>query len=358
MITEEGTYYLYRHIRFDTNEVFYIGIGKKSKTGIKYKYKRAYDFTQRSKFWKRIYNKCRKNIGIEILLESNCKIFIKQKEVEFVTLYGRRNMRLGSLVNLTPGGDYPSENSFSKERRQKLRELKKGIRPSDKCLNKSRESNIIKTYQYDLQGNFIKEFQSLSEAAKSCNSVTTNISRCCKGKLHTAGGFIWKYFKTDKIEPVKTTWKAKIYKYSLEKELLAIYNNAEEAGHFEKLYYTTIQDYCRRNYSPPNSNYFFSYSNPDNIQSISIEFKKKRIYIKKEKIKIIKEKVLSKEFLAHIGVKTRVKVINLNNNDYTIYNSIEECANDIKVSRCTVSTSINKNKIIKKLNLKLEKYEN
>ena len=37
---------------------------------------------------------------------------------------------------------------------------------------------------------------------------------------------------------------------------------------------------------------------------------------------------------------------------------LEIFAIDIKVSRCTVSTSINKNKIIKKLNLKLEKYEN
>lgn len=358
MITEEGTYYLYRHIRLDTNEVFYIGIGKKCKTGRKFKYKRAYDFKQRSKFWKRIYNKSRKNIKVEFLLESDDKDFIKQKEIEFVALYGRRNLGLGNLVNLTNGGDANFDRVITNTQRQKLKELAKDRVPSDEFFKKSREAHIIKIYQYDLDGNFIKEFESLTEAAKNCNSATTNISRCCKGKLHTAGGFIWKYFKTDKIEPAKTTWKAKIYKYSLEKELIDIYNDCYEASNFEKLYYTTIQDYCRRNYSPFNSNYFFSYSNPDNIQLISIEFKKKRIYIKKEKIKIIKEKVLSKEFLAHIGVKTRVKVINLNNNDYTIYNSIEECANDIKVSRCTVSTSINKNKIIKKLNLKLEKYEN
>ena len=29
MIEDQGKYYLYRHIRLDTNEPFYIGIGKK-----------------------------------------------------------------------------------------------------------------------------------------------------------------------------------------------------------------------------------------------------------------------------------------------------------------------------------------
>lgn len=33
MIVEDGKYYLYRHIRNDKNEPFYIGVGTKSKYG-------------------------------------------------------------------------------------------------------------------------------------------------------------------------------------------------------------------------------------------------------------------------------------------------------------------------------------
>lgn len=273
MILEEGIYYLYRHIRLDTNEVFYVGIGKKSKTGRKFKYKRAYDFAQRSKFWKRIYNKSRKNIKVDFLLESDDKGFIKQKEIEFVALYGRRNLGLGNLVNLTNGGDYPSEQSFSEKRKLKLKELKKGFIPCDKFFQNSREIHIIKVYQYDLNGNFIKEFESLTEAAKSCSSFTTNISKCCKGKFHTAGGFIWRYFKLDKIEAAKVSWKNKIYKYSFDKELITIYDNSTEAALFENLHYSTIQDYCRRN-SSFNKNYFFSYIEPKLIKNENI-FKQK-----------------------------------------------------------------------------------
>ena len=39
MIEDEGKYYLYRHIREDKNEVFYIGIGTKNS---KVEYKRAF----------------------------------------------------------------------------------------------------------------------------------------------------------------------------------------------------------------------------------------------------------------------------------------------------------------------------
>lgn len=334
MITEEGTYYLYRHIRLDTNEVFYIGIGKKAKTGRKFKYKRAYDFVQRSKFWKRVYNKCRKDIKVDFLLESNDKEFIKQKEIEFISLYGRKNLNLGSLVNLTDGGDYVSEIMFSQKRIQSLKEARKGIRPSDKCLKASREAHIIKVYQYDLEGNFIKEFESITIAAKICNAYITNISRCCKNRLHSSKGFIWKYYKTDKIEPAKVTWKSKIYKYSLEKELIIIYNNSEEASHFEKLHYSTIRDYCRRNYKPDNKPFFFSYSCPENINDVKVNEKKEKSPLKNQKCIIVLK----------------------NNEFYKKYNSIAECSRDLKIRRNKLSESLNKNKIIYK-NIKIIKDE-
>lgn len=45
--------------------------------------------------------------------------------------------------------------------------------------------------QYDLDGNLIKEFVSLSEAKKLTGIL--NIIKCIKGDYKTAGGFIWRY---------------------------------------------------------------------------------------------------------------------------------------------------------------------
>lgn len=45
--------------------------------------------------------------------------------------------------------------------------------------------------QYDLQGNLIREWDTIKEAEQQLKIY--QISKCCRGKRKTAGGFIWKY---------------------------------------------------------------------------------------------------------------------------------------------------------------------
>jgi hypothetical protein len=84
MIAPIGKYYLYRHIRLDTGEPFYIGIGTKKNVKTIYKkvsgeYSRSYSKSDRTDFWKNITNKTK--YEIEILLESDDYEFIQQKEI-------------------------------------------------------------------------------------------------------------------------------------------------------------------------------------------------------------------------------------------------------------------------------------
>ena len=46
--------------------------------------------------------------------------------------------------------------------------------------------------QYDLEGNFIKEYPSAAEAARENGYRADVICWCCRGKLKTAYGFVWK----------------------------------------------------------------------------------------------------------------------------------------------------------------------
>ena len=55
------------------------------------------------------------------------------------------------------------------------------------------EKQKIKVCQYDLKGNLITTFNSMSEASHSVNGNKSSISKCCAGKLKSAYGFIWKY---------------------------------------------------------------------------------------------------------------------------------------------------------------------
>lgn len=57
--------------------------------------------------------------------------------------------------------------------------------------------NIVKNKrksvdQYDLNGNFIKNWKSMSEAARVLNISQSSISECTRGNRNKTGGFIWK----------------------------------------------------------------------------------------------------------------------------------------------------------------------
>jgi len=55
------------------------------------------------------------------------------------------------------------------------------------------QSQKIKIDQFDLNGNFIKTWNGLREAARGTNSLDGRICQVCKGVFKKHRGFIWKY---------------------------------------------------------------------------------------------------------------------------------------------------------------------
>lgn len=93
------------------------------------------------------------------------------------------------------------------------------------------ENKKIPVEQYTLGGKFVREWKSASDASRELGINRKTIQRCCAGKLcKQAGGFIWKY-KNDQtpILPYKSQCK-KVYKYSLDGELLNIYESISAAA--------------------------------------------------------------------------------------------------------------------------------
>ena len=61
---------------------------------------------------------------------------------------------------------------------------------ANKAIGKSRSKAIL---QYDLDGNFIKEWSSSMEVERELSISHGNIGSVCTGKRKSAGGFIWKH---------------------------------------------------------------------------------------------------------------------------------------------------------------------
>lgn len=86
---------VYRHRRLDTNEIFYVGIGRTEN--------RAYDKHKRNPHWHNTVNKC--GYSVEIVAELDTWELACELEQFLIQEYGRRDLGTGPLVNMTDGGD-------------------------------------------------------------------------------------------------------------------------------------------------------------------------------------------------------------------------------------------------------------
>ena len=109
--------YVYRHIRLDKNEPFYIGIGGDNN------YQRAYSKNSRNIFWQRVVKKT--NYNVDILLDNLTKDEAKEKEIEFISLYGKKINKTGTLVNISNGGEGAAGYKHTEEAKRKIAESNK-----------------------------------------------------------------------------------------------------------------------------------------------------------------------------------------------------------------------------------------
>ena len=104
--------------------------------------------------------------------------------------------------------------------------IKKYIKPDS--------SRKIIINQFDLDGNFIKTFNSLQEAAIKTNTRRTSISGCILGTYKTANGFIWR--RADDTSEIKKNIKyalgTEIYQLDENKHILRKFKSCTEAQDF------------------------------------------------------------------------------------------------------------------------------
>jgi len=114
---------LYLHIRPDTMQVFYVGIGIKHRPG-----KRR----NRNNHWNNIVNKNNGEFIFEVLCEHQTWTEVCQMEIALIKFYGRQDIGTGILCNMTDGGDgvtgmrgktsWIKGKTHSEETRKKIRE--------------------------------------------------------------------------------------------------------------------------------------------------------------------------------------------------------------------------------------------
>ena len=136
-------------------------------------------------------------------------------EQNLIKKYKTKDKKYG--YNRSDGGDCGSKGAFNSQLRR-----------------------IKKVYQYDLDGNFIKEFVSIADAIREVAPTiknSGNIPSCCNGKRNQAYGFQWSYkycgSKINKYiskEEITSHKKSKaVFQYSLNGDFIKKYDSITEA---------------------------------------------------------------------------------------------------------------------------------
>ena len=97
--------------------------------------------------------------------------------------------------------------------------------------------------QYDLEGNFIRIFDSVKAAAEAVNTVAPNIQGVCSGKKKTARGYKWAYVNEEHKQTHKR--EKQVSQYSKEGILLQTFSSIKEASQKTNIRYDSISATCR-----------------------------------------------------------------------------------------------------------------
>lgn len=100
----------------------------------------------------------------------------------------------------------------------------------DKTIILPREKQKSKNiYQFDLNGNFIQRFSSLTEAANELNIDKSKICACCNGRQKTAYGYQWSYSSTIEKIKYKPPYRA-VQQFSKDGEFIKEFKSISEAA--------------------------------------------------------------------------------------------------------------------------------
>ncbi len=103
-----------------------------------------------------------------------------------------------------------------------------------------------KVVQYSLEGEKIKEFVSISEAAKSINVHTSVIIRVCQGKANTSGGYVWKYEGDEPpVTKVKRGSAVKVEQLTMEGAPIKIWTCISDAARSLNISDSHISSVCK-----------------------------------------------------------------------------------------------------------------
>lgn len=203
-----NNYTVYCHIF--PNKKRYIGITKQTTSR---RWQNGYGYICSPLMYNAIKKYLWHNIEHKILYTNLSKKEAEDTEIKLIKEWKTNIIKYG--YNIANGGSLAS--SFTLETRLKISRSQVGKKLSEETKNKIRLANsgsknylygkvmsfekkqqlLLSNYkqisQYNINGDFLENYNCIKEASIKYKINNSNISQCCMNKRKTAGGYKWKY---------------------------------------------------------------------------------------------------------------------------------------------------------------------
>lgn len=232
----EKKYIVYKHTV--PNGKVYIGITSRKP---KYRWNEGKGYINNEYFQRAIRKYGWDNIKHEILSVGLKKEEAEQKEINFIKLYKSTDRMFG--YNIKAGGDTCEP---SLETRTKMSKSLKGKHAGLFVGGKSPRARKIN--QYDLEGNFIKMWDSSTDIQRELGVHYSSIIKCCTKKRLSAKGFQWAYANDEfGTHRYVCPQKKPIYQFSLDGYFIKRWESIKQISRTLGIDRGLIRDVCMGN---------------------------------------------------------------------------------------------------------------
>lgn len=227
-IEKDKSYTVYMHVSPSGKR--YIGITSQ-KPERRWR-KNGEGYMRNTYFWNAIQRYGWDNFTHEVLFENLTKDEAEQKEIELIAFYKSDDNKFG--YNIEHGGN--SIGKIADETKEKLRIL-----------------YSMPVCQYSKYGDFIKEYNSMTEAEEITNLSASSISKCCRNEAKLCGNYIWR-FKDELPDSQLINWcnsrkpssrKTKVSQYDKQGHLVKEYESMTIAYEETNIDRTSIIKCCK-----------------------------------------------------------------------------------------------------------------
>lgn len=170
-------------------------------------------------------------------------------EIKLIRDYDARNPKKGYNIAFG-GGSGNTGLKLSPEAVEKIRARGKLHPPTRECIMKSAEATRIPVVQYDLEGNVVAEYPSLTDASNAFSTSCSLLTSACKGRVKQCHGYVFRYKgdafdKYDIVQRCNENQKTPIAQYTKAGEKVATYESMADAVRITGLSQGNIGMCCR-----------------------------------------------------------------------------------------------------------------